>query len=153
MQYLLSPPLLLLSELPQICTLWTLRISLLSLFSDLPPSQGGRYVGFGSAPVQKTTNNSGKRHTNLSLHPQKFTHSLWLWIIYSVDYHLLFENFCVQTSLGNSLSCILDVYGKHFILAVWIINELWIFSIILSLLMECQLNLYNSTCSHGDGQW
>lgn len=26
---------------------------------NLPPSQGGRYVGFGSAPAQTTTNNSG----------------------------------------------------------------------------------------------
>ncbi|XP_068678821.1 ADP-ribosylation factor GTPase-activating protein 1-like [Montipora foliosa] len=26
---------------------------------DLPPSQGGKYVGFGSAPVQTTTSNSG----------------------------------------------------------------------------------------------
>lgn len=80
MQYLPPSPLLLLSELPQICSLWALCISLLSLFSNLPPSQGGRYVGFGSAPAQTTTDNSGKTDTKLSIHRQKFIHSLLLWL-------------------------------------------------------------------------
>ena len=33
-------------------------LNLFTFYSNLPPSQGGRYTGFGSAPVA-TTNNSG----------------------------------------------------------------------------------------------
>lgn len=35
-------------------------LNLFTFYSNLPPSQGGRYTGFGSAPVA-TTNNSGMK--------------------------------------------------------------------------------------------
>ena len=38
-------------------------LNLFTFYSNLPPSQGGRYTGFGSAPVA-TTNNSGMKLLN-----------------------------------------------------------------------------------------